>query len=188
MRCVPTGLLVLAALFAPDCAAGQADFEWRAGGGVGYGRVASSGPHQEDGQTLAVYRIGVERALAGRVGLGLEWTGAWFDGRFGRERRHSVMATGSAYPAWGLQLRAGVGPGVASWVTVDGPPADGPGDVVIGISEGDPSLALTAGIGYDVAVGPFQLTPEVAWIGHRLHGATLSLLSAGARVWLRRGP
>jgi hypothetical protein len=173
-------------LLYPGVAESQAaDFGWRASGGAGYGTVSSAGPNQEEGQTPAVYRVGVERSVGHRFAVGLEWTGTWYDGRFGRERRLALTATGATYLLDGLHVRAGVGPGVVSWVTVDGPPTDGPGDVVIGFSEGDPSVAVTAGVGYDLPLGVFQLTPEATWIGHRLHGATLSLLSAGARVWLR---
>jgi hypothetical protein len=179
-------MLALLVLVAPgDLVAQGAGFAWRASGGVAYGTIATAGPHQDDGQTPAVYHVGIERSLGRRFAVGLDWTGSWFDGRYGRERRHAVMATGSAYVVEGLHARAGIGPGVASWVTVDGPPADGPGDVVIGISEGDPSVVLTAGLGYDVPLGGFQVTPGAAWVGHRLHGATLSMLTVGVRVWLR---
>ena len=154
-------------------------------GGVGHGTVATSGPHQDEGQTPVVYRVGLERAMGGRLAAGLEWTGSWYEGRLGRERRHALTATLSAYAVGGLHLRAGVGPGVASWVTVDGPPEDGFGDVVIGFSEGDPSLALLAGLAYDLPLGPFQLTPDVTAVGHRLHGETLMMGVVGVRLWLR---
>jgi hypothetical protein len=180
--------LAVAATWAMGVSSAQAQesgFGWRLGVGIEQGDVASAPPHQDGGQTPAVWRVGVERALGDRFALGLDWTGSWFDGRFGTERRHALTATGTAYLWKGLHVRGGAGPGLVTWVDVDGPPADGVGDVVIGVSEGDPSLALTADVGYDLSLGPWQITPTVRLIAHRLHGETLTMSAVGARLWLR---
>ena len=59
---------------------------------------------------------------------------------------------------------------------------------MIGISEGDPSLALIGGVGYDLALGPLQLSPAARLIAHRLHGETVTMTAVGARLGLRTRP
>jgi hypothetical protein len=120
-----------------------------------------------------------------RFAVGLDWTGSWFEGRFGTERRHAMSVTGTAYVWKGLHARMGAGPGVVTWVNVEGPPPGAIGDVVIGISEGDPSLALTGGVGYDLSFGPFQLAPVARIMAHRLHGETVYMSALGTRLWLK---
>lgn len=187
-RVTTTVALVIVAKWAVGVSplqAQESSFGWRLGVGIETGEVVSSPPHQERGQTPVVWRFGLERGVGDRFALGLDWTGSWFDGRFGTERRHALTATGTAYLWRGLHVRGGAGPGLVTWVDVDGPPADGAGDVVIGVSEGDPSLALTGDVGYDVSLGPFQVTPAVRIVAHRLHGETVTMSAVGARLWLR---
>lgn len=131
---------------------------------------------------MAVYSGSIERAIGTRLGVGLEWTGAWFPGLDMHEQRQSLTLNGSVYPWRGLQLTLGAGPGVVSWRTMTGPPQDGVGDVVIGLSDGDPALAMTVGLGYDVTLGPFQLTPRARLIGHRLHGETATMTALGLSI------
>jgi len=187
LRCpgILCGSAVLALVLAAAPTAGQSSFAWRVLGGVDRGAIRSTGPNQVGGQTMAVYNASVERAIGSRLGLGLEWTGAWFPGLEVDEQRQSLTLNGSVYPWRGLHLTLGAGPGVVSWRTMTGPPQDGVGDVVIGLSDGDPSLAMTAGLGYDIALGAFQLTPRARLIGHRLHGETVTMTALGLTIGLR---
>lgn len=182
------GSAVLALALAAAPTAGQSSFTWRVRGGFDRGAIRSTGPSQLGGQTMPVYSGSLERSIGSRFGVGLEWTGAWFPGLEVHEQRQSLTLNGSVYPWRGLHLTLGAGPGVVSWRTVTGPPQHGAGDVVIGLSDGDPALAMTAGLGYDVTLGAFQLTPHARLIGHRLHGETVTMTALGLSIGFRTPP
>ncbi len=178
---VPAALLA-AALAAP--AAGQASFEWRLGGSLEHGQVRSTGPDQRGQPTMLVFGVSVDRSIGSRFSVGLDWTGARFDAPYGREQRQSLALTGSVYAWRGLHLAVGAGPGLVSWRTVYDPPEHGVGDGLVVFSDGDPALALVAGVGYDLALGGVHLTPRVRVLGHRLHGETVGMVMAGVKLGL----
>ncbi|NIP81718.1 MAG: hypothetical protein GWM90_21870, partial [Gemmatimonadetes bacterium] len=133
------GLLAMASPRASAAQDGR-DFAWRLSARAGAARILSGHPHMETGQVAPTLGLAVDRAVGHHLALGFAWVATWYQGDFGAEQRQTVAVTASAFPLPGLELSAGMGPGVASLVTVQGPPADGAGDASIDVFEGESAL------------------------------------------------
>lgn len=181
------GPLALLPLVAPDRGAAQApDGGWRLSAGVGSAWITSGHPYMDDGQRAPTARLAVERRVGRSYAVGVQWIGTWYQGHYGDERRHSLALTGSLYPWAGLFVTAGAGPGTASLVLREGPPADGPGDVLIDVFEGESAFSLTADLGWEVCLGQrFAIAPVLSRVTHWLHDDRMSITALTGRVSVR---
>jgi hypothetical protein len=168
--------------------AGAQAFDWRLGVGAGVGEIGSTGPEQAASGTPTTLVVSLERRVAPRVAVGVEWLGTWYDdARWGRQQRQALMLVGTLYPVGELAFSAGAGPGVASRVEVSGPPAGGVGDAEISVYDGESALALTGGVGVDVSAGAFQITPLARLVVHRLRDESVTAGVVAIRLSLRSG-
>jgi hypothetical protein len=177
--------LLPAASPAPAAAQEGAGSTWRLSGGGGAAWILSGHPHMDTGQVSPSFNLGIERSIHDRYALGIAWIATWYRGDFGDEGRHTLAITGSAFPGDGLHLTAGLGPGIASLVTVEGPPADGPGDANVDVFEGEPALSFLGEIGYRAPLSRhLAISPTLSSVTHWLRGQTMTYLAAGLDVTL----
>jgi hypothetical protein len=183
-------VLAFGAACLSGCAApaGAQAFDWRLGVGAGFGEIRSTGPEQAVPGTPTTLVVALDRRVAPRVALGVEWLGTWYDDdRWGRQQRQALMLMGTIYPVGEVAVSAGAGPGLASWVAVSGPPPGGVGDAEISVYDGESALALAGGVGVDVSAGAFQVTPLARLVVHRLRGEAVTTGVVAIRLSLRSG-
>lgn len=179
------GAAVLLSAASPETSTAQVgpDSAWRISGGGGAAWILSGHRHMDTGQVAPSFDLAIERSVGEGYALGLAWIATWYQGDFGDERRHTLALTASARPTPGLQLAAGLGPGVASFVTVDGPPTDGVGDANIDVFEGETGLSSLARIGFRAPLSDrLAVSPTLSSVTHWLLGETMTYLTAGLRV------
>jgi len=128
-------------------------------------------------------RFGVDGRVTDWLSAGVEWMGTWFVTEYGNERRYNVGLSATAYPFGGFFVSTGIGYGLASRVTIDGPPEDCCGDVVIGFHELDSGSGLTLSTGFDARITRhWILTPVVSVAYQRVGGETVGFGWFGGRI------
>lgn len=175
--------LVVAVVIAAPAAA-QAPLGWRLSAGGGPAILLSGHDASSYGQVSPGIRVALDHGLSPSLALGVEWIATWPSSGFGTENRHHVGLVATAYPfRSGLAVYGGVGLGLATIVTIEGPPPPpGVGDVNIGIGD-TMGPGLTAGLAWDIRLGDgLTITPTAEGLLQEIQGFRLAHAFVGLRL------
>lgn len=162
-------LLLLFLATASGVGAQERESEWRAGLGVGMALDLAGAGQEVDALGLATHAQLTWRGSEG-PGWGLQWDGAWFDGRVVREKRVLLSAVVDAplgdIP---LRLRAGPGVGLATVVETELPAPGGVGDALVSIGDNG-AWGAVAGLAGRMEIGWATLDPLATLVWQRVGG------------------
>lgn len=175
-------LVVSALLWAVPISAQSPSAGWRAG--LGLGMAVDLDAVQQDVDAVGLgARAAVTRGAPGGPALGLQWDGAWFEGRYATEKRLLLSAVVEAPLAGGpVVLRTGPGLGMLTVVDVDLPEPGTVGDALISIGDTG-AWGLTVGVAGRLRLGSVALEPlaDLVWLRADGRGA-LTLVAGGSLV------
>jgi hypothetical protein len=156
---------------------------WGLGVGAGMAVDVAGTDQEVDAVGIATEATLIRRASSG-IGYGLQWDGAWFDGRFATEKRMLLAAVVALdIPGGPVAVHLGPGLGLVTVVDVDFPDPGTVGDGVISIGD-EGTWGALAGVSARFPLGRAALAPvaDVTWIRTRAHDVATLVL--GARLTL----
>lgn len=176
--------LLVALLCAAPLSAQSPAASWRAAVGLGMALDLVEVEQDVDAVGLAA-RAAVTRRAPGRPGFGLQWDGAWFDGRYATEKRFLLSAVVEAPLAGApVVVRAGPGLGMLTIVDVDLPASGTVGDALVSIGDTG-AWGLVLGVtGGSLRLGGAALEPTADLVWLRADGGGALALMVGGSLAL----
>lgn len=175
-------MAIVAVLVTP--AAAQAPAGWRLSAGGGPAVLLAGHDASSRGQVSPGIRVALDHGLSPSLALGVEWIATWPSSGFGGENRHHMGLVATAYPLQnGLAVYGGLGLGLATIVTIEGPPpAPYVGDVNIGIGD-TMGPGATAGLAWEIRLGGgLTVTPTAQALLQEIQGFRLAHAFFGVRL------